>query len=576
MSSGRTQWNVACFCVDVHRLEMLQGKKMTDVTLEDWLNSACETWSNETILPDLVVIAQFGVFSSVISSGKVFKDGYVMIDGTSTKTPKDVSFALFATPTTNAEIRDVNTCVLDGTNAQLSIRLQKTNLAFVAARVQCGQEEIIPIIMNPRDTCATPVIGFFETEPTIMLPVAHTQECINQLVISQEWNTLATYDSVSKVLASNPNLSEPEIAYPSPTLPEKVSWPDRIIASGCEFADFNGNMKESSYACFSLQGGIEPGIMSLAIIKAEHTNLSVSDHHDNDDYNAVETVDTETMMQNVLFGLENLAEPIQRKVLEQSLLLGLFTPNEMQSLQLKMLQNAKTSNLPTKTGENEGGKGFFGRVIDIIYPTKRTKLPEPTSSGIDLVAQCFTWIEKHGLSDEGIYRLAGSQTRVAQLYQDLFVRDHANVEFLLDKEEPRTVATMVKRYFRNLPETLLTGCSYEEWVSAGQGFKGVAGREDNEAQEKLIECFAKMPTPNQYLLCLLVNHLAKVAANAAENKMKIKNLAVVFGPTLLRCPDSDILDSKAVVAGNKIVACLMAMQPKLALLCPKNPFESIV
>ena len=46
-----------------------------------------------------------------------------------------------------------------------------------------------------------------------------------------------------------------------------------------------------------------------------------------------------------------------------------------------------------------------------------------------------------------------------------------------------------------------------------------------------------MPEVNYETLRYLIFHLARLAANQAVNKMDPKNLAIVFGPNLIRDPD---------------------------------------
>ena len=47
--------------------------------------------------------------------------------------------------------------------------------------------------------------------------------------------------------------------------------------------------------------------------------------------------------------------------------------------------------------------------------------------------------------------------------------------------------------------------------------------------DQLRECIMELPWPNRAMLRLLLDHLAKIAANAAENMMHPSNLGVVFG-----------------------------------------------
>lgn len=48
-----------------------------------------------------------------------------------------------------------------------------------------------------------------------------------------------------------------------------------------------------------------------------------------------------------------------------------------------------------------------------------------------------------------------------------------------------------------------------------------------------------LPKAHYHLLRYLAQHLHKVEANSAVNKMSSNNLATVFAPTLMRAPSSD-------------------------------------
>uniref|UniRef100_H2YYA7 Rho-GAP domain-containing protein n=1 Tax=Ciona savignyi TaxID=51511 RepID=H2YYA7_CIOSA len=48
-----------------------------------------------------------------------------------------------------------------------------------------------------------------------------------------------------------------------------------------------------------------------------------------------------------------------------------------------------------------------------------------------------------------------------------------------------------------------------------------------------------LPAPHYQTLKFLISHLRKVADNCDVNKMEVRNLAIVFGPTLVRSTISD-------------------------------------
>ena len=51
----------------------------------------------------------------------------------------------------------------------------------------------------------------------------------------------------------------------------------------------------------------------------------------------------------------------------------------------------------------------------------------------------------------------------------------------------------------------------------------------------------KLPISHRETLQAMVQHLCKVAENSDTNKMDLRNLAIVFGPTLVRTSDDNML-----------------------------------
>ena len=80
---------------------------------------------------------------------------------------------------------------------------------------------------------------------------------------------------------------------------------------------------------------------------------------------------------------------------------------------------------------------------------------------------------------------------------------------------------------------------------------------------ELIGICKKLEPLNQILLAGLMEHLGKVAANHAANKMKPGNIGVVFGPTLLRLPDEALLDHSAVARANVVATKLLGCSAEL-------------
>ncbi|GAA5912316.1 uncharacterized protein JCM6883_003323 [Sporobolomyces salmoneus] len=180
--------------------------------------------------------------------------------------------------------------------------------------------------------------------------------------------------------------------------------------------------------------------------------------------------------------------------------------------------------------------------------TPSSSLPPPTSNptfGVDLgdqmlrdsvevpriLEKCCEAIEREGLESMGIYRLSGTTSRVqrlkASLDRDLEGTDLLSEENLSDIND---IAAVLKLWFRELPEPLLTWELYHQFID-------VAKIENDRLRHiRLHERVNELPDPNYATLKYLMGHLDKVAQQESSNQMSVSNLAIVFGPNLLSPP----------------------------------------
>lgn len=142
-----------------------------------------------------------------------------------------------------------------------------------------------------------------------------------------------------------------------------------------------------------------------------------------------------------------------------------------------------------------------------------------------IVEKGFLFLKK-SLKEEGLFRIAGSKTTVDKMVAAFDAGE--DVELSRYTQNAHDVASLLKRFFRELPDPLVSHHLYEAVLQAQKlGNKA-------EQLDKLHRICDQLPEYNHALLeCLLV-FLNEVAARAAENKMSVKNLATVFGPVLMR------------------------------------------
>jgi hypothetical protein len=106
-----------------------------------------------------------------------------------------------------------------------------------------------------------------------------------------------------------------------------------------------------------------------------------------------------------------------------------------------------------------------------------------------------------------------------------------------------SVAGLLKQFFRDLPDPLLTKEHYAGFIEAASKFslrflKSVTDQnKENEddivRRDSLHAIINSLPDPNYATLRALTLHLNRIQESSASNRMNSSNLAIVFGPTLM-------------------------------------------
>ncbi|KAH9368103.1 hypothetical protein HPB48_013741 [Haemaphysalis longicornis] len=149
----------------------------------------------------------------------------------------------------------------------------------------------------------------------------------------------------------------------------------------------------------------------------------------------------------------------------------------------------------------------------------------PCDDGIELpaiVRECLDYVEEHGLTCEGIYRLSGVKSSVQQLRAACNRREPV----CLSEHGPQVAASLLRQFIRELPESVLT-------AELAPRFEEAAGIKDEtkrvEAMQKLIE---QLPTPNRLLLSWVFVHMTNVIRMEKHNKMNLQNVSTVLSPSM--------------------------------------------
>ena len=189
-------------------------------------------------------------------------------------------------------------------------------------------------------------------------------------------------------------------------------------------------------------------------------------------------------------------------------------------------------------------KPVFGISLDELFARDQTAVPM-------VVYQCTQGIELFGLDNEGLYRLSGTASHVNMLRErfnhsggqapDLDFRIPGN--FFHDVN---AVATLLKQFFRELPEPLFTNSGYPNFINAARIDDDVSASLKFNCLLFMLMLFLKiarrdalhqsindLPDPNYATLRAIVLHLSRVMQHESRNRMTSNNLAVCLAPTLM-------------------------------------------
>ncbi|KAH9492629.1 Rho GTPase-activating protein 6, partial [Bulinus truncatus] len=152
-----------------------------------------------------------------------------------------------------------------------------------------------------------------------------------------------------------------------------------------------------------------------------------------------------------------------------------------------------------------------------------------------VVKACFKHIETYGLQTLGIFRVGCSKKRVKQLREEF---DGGKEVTLTDEYHPHDVAALLKEFFRDLPEPLLSRELYLPFLFAKRM------KDEHKRHNALRLLISMLPVANRDTLWALLRFLATVSQHASDatdekgeiiagNKMDSHNLATLFGPNIL-------------------------------------------
>ncbi|XP_051523399.1 rho GTPase-activating protein 23 isoform X6 [Myxocyprinus asiaticus] len=181
-----------------------------------------------------------------------------------------------------------------------------------------------------------------------------------------------------------------------------------------------------------------------------------------------------------------------------------------------------------KKGKKTGPKVFGVRLEDCPPAANNKFVPQ-------IVDTCCHLVEVMGLEYTGIYRVPGNNAMVSSL------QDQLNKGLDINTAEERwqdlnVISSLLKSFLRKLPEPLFTDEKYNDFIDANRL------EEAGDRLKTMRKLIRELPDHYFHTLKFLIGHLKTVADHSEKNKMEPRNLALVFGPTLVRTSEDNMTD----------------------------------
>ncbi|XP_054860723.1 rho GTPase-activating protein 27 isoform X1 [Amphiprion ocellaris] len=177
---------------------------------------------------------------------------------------------------------------------------------------------------------------------------------------------------------------------------------------------------------------------------------------------------------------------------------------------------------PTLQSVKEKGyirENVFGCHLATLCQQERTTVPR-------FVEKCVRAVEKRGLDIDGLYRVSGNLAVIQKLR---YKADHEELDLEDGQwEDVHVITGALKLFFRELPEPLFPYSHFNKFISA------IRIPDYNTKLSCIYELVKSLPPPNHDTMKLLFGHLHRVIEYGEDNRMTVQNVAIVFGPTLLR------------------------------------------
>ena len=195
--------------------------------------------------------------------------------------------------------------------------------------------------------------------------------------------------------------------------------------------------------------------------------------------------------------------------------------------------DSQASSLPPA---DDASHGSFRSKNIASMPVFGLSLSEAVSNcapiGVDIalpavVYRCIEYLQTtHAANEEGLFRVSGSSAVIKAL-KDRF-NNEGDIDLLGENQyhDVHAIASLLKMYLRELPPSVLTRELHLDFVR-------VTELDDHVNKVTAFNTLVHhLPLENFVLLRTLSAYLSEVVSQSSQNKMSVRNLAIVFSPTL--------------------------------------------
>lgn len=157
-----------------------------------------------------------------------------------------------------------------------------------------------------------------------------------------------------------------------------------------------------------------------------------------------------------------------------------------------------------------------------------------------IVRQCIYVVDKHGLDLEGIYRKSANVLDVSRLREEID-KDPSNISMITPpknytESDIYLAGSLLKAFFANLPESLLPASMTPE-------IKTCLTITDPVTRKNFMHgLIYKLPDGQYWTLRALIFHLIRIIEHEPTNRMTLKSVCIIWGPTLISPSDTDVND----------------------------------